>query len=250
MVEGGKGSVFPVIFFDGEREINIGNIRIQPTLVFKPFQLMLSERIGISPNQISIYLCDRKGAKFEDRRKIPVTGKANFAVISREKNCFFLVVLKRSRKARNRKVKPNGVEFGEFLKENVFPHLSPSENLILLRRNQSEMNQFYDRITQTELASMNERVQNLQLQRENFELVMNTSHPNLMHLNSPSSFPRIQDAFPTKNSKEKKSLCYECENTSANGETSTFHHCSNDAVLFGSFRSHSGPVNRPAKQFL
>lgn len=76
--------VFPVIFFDGEREINIGNIRIQPTLLFKAFQLVLSERIGISPNQISIFLCDRKGSKFENR-KILITGKSNFTLISREK---------------------------------------------------------------------------------------------------------------------------------------------------------------------
>ncbi|KAL3326942.1 hypothetical protein AABB24_037586 [Solanum stoloniferum] len=244
MVEVGKGSVFPVIFFDGEREMNIGNIRIQPTLLFKPFQLMISERIGISSNQISIYLCDRKGSnnRFEDRRKMPVTGKANFAVISREKNCFFLVVMKRSRKARNRKVKSNSVEFGDFLEETVFSHLSSSENLILLRRNQTEMSQLYDRITQMELTSMNERVQNLQLQRETFDLVMQNPIPNLMHLNNPSSFPRIQDTFPTK-----KSLCYECANTSSNSETSTFHHCNNDVVLVGSFRSRSGPINRPAK---
>ncbi|KAK4377782.1 hypothetical protein RND71_004078 [Anisodus tanguticus] len=158
MVEVGKGSVFPVIFFDGEREINIGNIRVQPTLVFKPFQLMLSERIGISPNQISIYVCDRKGSKFEDRQKIPVTSKANFAVISREKHCFFLLVLKRSRKSRNRKTTP-------LIKENVF----------LLRRNSPE------------LVSMNERVQNLQIQREKFDLVLNKSDLNMMHLDSPSS---------------------------------------------------------------
>ncbi|CAN4118778.1 unnamed protein product [Withania somnifera] len=239
MVEIGKGTVFPVIFYDGEREISIGNVRIQPTLVFKPFQLMISERIGISPNQISIYLCDRKsGSKFEDRRRIPVTGKANFSVISREKNCVFLVVLKRSRKARNRKVKVkknNGVEFGEFLKE----------NLILLRRNQPGMTSFFDRITQTELASVNERVQNLQLHRENFDLVMQKPNPKPMHLDSPSSFPRIQDTFPAK-----KSLCYECVNTSSSGETAAFHHCNNDAVLAGSFRSRSGPVSRPVKQFL
>lgn len=120
MMEGGRGSVFPVIFFDGEREINVGNIRIQPMLVFKAFQLVLSERIGISPNQISIFLCDRKGSKFENR-KILITGKSNFTLISREKNCFFLVILKRSKKSRYRKTKPNGVDFGKFLKENVFP---------------------------------------------------------------------------------------------------------------------------------
>ncbi|CAN4109458.1 unnamed protein product [Withania somnifera] len=224
MVEAGKGTVFPVIFFDSEREVNVGNIRIQPTFVFKPFQLMISERIGISPNQISIYLCDRKGgcSEFEDRRRIPVTGKANFAMISREKNCFFST--------------NNGMEFGDFLKE----------NLILLRRTQPEMTSFYDQITQAELASMNERVQNLQLHKENFDLVMNKPSPNPMHLDSQSSFPRIQDTFPAK----KISICFECANTSASGETAAFHHCINDAVLVGSFRSRYGPVNRPAKQLL
>lgn len=76
---------------------------------------------------------------------------------------------------------------------------------------------------------MNERVQNLQIQRDNFNLVMSKLDPNVMHLDSPNSFPKIQDTFPTK----KKALCNECANTSTNGENemTTFHHCKNDAIL-------------------
>lgn len=76
---------------------------------------------------------------------------------------------------------------------------------------------------------MNERVQNLQIQRDYFDLVMNKLDPNVMHLDSPNSFPKIQDTFPTK----KKVLCNECANTSTNGENemTTFHHCKNDAIL-------------------
>ncbi|KAL6993860.1 hypothetical protein U1Q18_011972, partial [Sarracenia purpurea var. burkii] len=70
------------------------------------FQSGLSQRIGISPNQITVYLVYSKKTKSstEIRRKIPVTGKVNFATIAKETDCFFLVVLKGSR--RNRRLKP------------------------------------------------------------------------------------------------------------------------------------------------
>ncbi|KAL2463979.1 Uncharacterized protein Fot_51935 [Forsythia ovata] len=130
MVDGGGGNAFPVVFFDGEREMNIGSVNIDGTMQYKSFQLMLSHKIGISPNQISIYLVDQKrNSKFEDRRRIPITGKVNFALISREKDCCFLVVLKRSRKSRNRRVGMNGLEFADFLPENDY---TPEPVLVFL----------------------------------------------------------------------------------------------------------------------
>lgn len=195
-MEGGAGPEFPVVFFDGEREMNIGSIRVYPLLEFKAFQLMLSQRIGISPNQISIYLCDRKSSKFEDRRRIPITGKSNFGLIAVEKNCFFLVVLKRSRKSRNKKAAKMEFAGG----------ISP-ENLILLRRTDPEMNhlgygfgsgsQFYDNLY-------------------------------------PDPFLMMM-----------KSKCEECKGRNGNEEISGFHHCTNDPVIFGGYRSRFGPVGGP-----
>ncbi|KAL0309449.1 UNVERIFIED_CONTAM: hypothetical protein Sradi_5887200 [Sesamum radiatum] len=72
MVEGGGGPAFPVLFFDGEREMNIGDVKINPTLEYKPFQLMLSQKIGISPNQISIYLVDRRNNPKSPSRRTAV----------------------------------------------------------------------------------------------------------------------------------------------------------------------------------
>ncbi|KAK4371777.1 hypothetical protein RND71_007161 [Anisodus tanguticus] len=240
MVEGGAGPEFPVVFFDGEREMNIGSIRVYPMLEFKAFQLMLSQRIGISPNQISIYLCDRKSSKFEDRRRIPITGKANFGLIAREKDCFFLVVLKRSRKLRNRKAAAKAEFGGGFMTENEFP----VNNLILLRRTQPEMNllgfrsPFYDQIS-PELENLND---NYSVDRY------------LMHLNNPypdpdpDPFPRIQDTFPmmTKNSlmEKKANKCVQCKGNNENEKNSGFHHCINDPVIIGGFRSRFGPVRR------
>ncbi|MCD7453094.1 hypothetical protein HAX54_019672 [Datura stramonium] len=247
MVEGGAGPEFEVVFFDGEREMNIGSIRVYPMLEFKAFQLMLSQRIGISPNQISIYMCDRKSSKFEDRRRIPITGKANFGLIACEKDCFFLVVLKRSRKSRNRKTAKSDYG-GGFMTENEFPVSTPPDNLILLRRNQPDMNHlglgssFYDQISQTELENLNDQLQSLKIQRDNYTTIgMSQLNPTLIHLNNPypDPFPRIQDTFPTK------SKCKHCKGNNGNEKILNFHHCTNDPAIVGGYRSRFGPVRRP-----
>ncbi|KAG8376818.1 hypothetical protein BUALT_Bualt09G0103400 [Buddleja alternifolia] len=258
MVEGGGGPAFPVLFFDGEREMNIGDVKINPTLEYKPFQLMLSQKIGISPNQISIYLVDRRkhaSPPFsEERRRIPITGKVNFGLICRQKDCCFLVVLKRSRKSRNRRERMiSGVEFSDFLPENEFtppPMHTMPENLILLRRNQQLP--FYDQITQSGLADLNDRLQNLRVQRENYQFAMakgNLNSPNyspgghgLEPRWSPNLdvdlIPNIDGSFPVVPSptmmmtktESKKPFCGECVNAMKNGSaTTSFHHCVNDA---------------------
>lgn len=138
MVEEAGAKLFRVVFYDGEREMNIGHVRIYPSLDLKTFQSILSQKIGISPNQMSIYLVDRKKPKLphEDRRKILITGRVSFALIASEKDCFILAVLKRSRRERRRKLKNGNVEFGDNLMGNNFP--SAPENLLLLR-NQPEL---------------------------------------------------------------------------------------------------------------
>ncbi|KAI3447402.1 hypothetical protein Pfo_004067 [Paulownia fortunei] len=277
MVEGGGGPAFPVVFFDGEREMNIGDVKIDPTLEYKPFQLMLSQKIGISPNQISIYLVDRKKSPkspfSEDRRRIPITGKVNFGLICRQKECCFLVILKRSRKSRNRRERMiNGVEFADFWPENDFPptsvHLVP-ENLILLRRN--EPTPFYDHITQSELDDLNDRLQlddlngrlrSLRVQRENYRMAMAKGYADSQNFVSEhgldtnlnvDSFPTIDDSYPvnstwlmmTKNEIEK-AFCEECWNAKKNGGTTSFHPCVNDPVITR-FTTRLGPINRPNK---
>ncbi|KAL6507779.1 hypothetical protein OROGR_023974 [Orobanche gracilis] len=275
MVEGGRGPSFPVVFFDGEREMNIGDVKINPTLEYKPFQLMLSQRIGISPNQISIYLVDRrrnpKTPLSEDRRRVPITGKVNFGLVCRQKNCCFLVVLKRSRKWRYRRERTiNGVDLGDFFSESEFsppPQMhSMSGKLVLLRRNQHAP--FCDHITQSELSDLNDRLQSLRLQRENYQIAMgrkgNLDLPNFVQSqgletnlfpdSSVDSFPRIGDWRPITppamtmtmtNNETRKVFCEECN---TNGSRTSFHPCVNDAVITP-FPSRLGPINRPNKPF-
>ncbi|PIN04001.1 hypothetical protein CDL12_23468 [Handroanthus impetiginosus] len=265
MVEGGGGGpAFPVVFFDGEREMNIGDVSINPALEYKPFQLMLSQKIGISPNQISIYLVDRKknskSSFSEDRRRIPITGKVNFGSICRQKDCCFLVVLKRSRKSRNRRERMiSSVEFADFLPEDEFPQ-TPSrpmpDSLILLRRDQPAS--FYDQITQSEIDELNGRLQSLRIQAENYQKAMakgNVNYPELFvdpNLNL-DSFPAIDDIHRVNSTKlmmtkneTNKAFCEECRNAKKDGETASFHHCVNDTVITR-FTTRLGPINRPNK---
>ncbi|KAK0584883.1 hypothetical protein LWI29_020307 [Acer saccharum] len=109
-------TIFPVIFFDGDREINIGNVVVHPSLDYKSLQSTFSRKIGLSPNQFSVFLADRKTS-----RKIPITGKANFSAISREKDCLFLVVMRGSRDSRSRRQKRQPEQ--------------PVSDVMLLRRN-------------------------------------------------------------------------------------------------------------------
>ncbi|CAH9068416.1 unnamed protein product [Cuscuta epithymum] len=259
MVENVGGPGFPVLFFDGEQEINIGTIRIHPMMDFKAFQFILSKRIGISPNQISIYLCDTKA----DRKRIPITGKVNFAFIAREKDCFFLAVLKRSRKARNRKAKMNWMaDYRDYLTEIELAPPPRPENLILLRRNQPELSvamdpgfpeyepPYHDQISQAELAGLNHRLHSLKIQRENYAMAMARSNPDPVGAVNPNpksgldpdAFPSIQDSYSTMTKKEKSS-CKECRSTK-NGKTAGFHPCVNDPVIPGKFRSRAGPIRR------
>ncbi|KAL0316049.1 UNVERIFIED_CONTAM: hypothetical protein Scaly_1981600 [Sesamum calycinum] len=275
---GGGGRAFPVVFFDGEREMDIGDVKINPALEYKRFQLLLSEKIGISPNQISIYLINRKKnpkAPFsEDRRRIPVTGKVNFGSICRQKECSFFVVLKRSRKSRNRRERMiNSVDFANFLPQVELSRASVHplpENLILLRRNQPTP--LYDHIIQSELDDLNGRLQlddlngrleSLRIQREYYQMAMAKGTPNSPnyaseHGSDPNlsvdSFPTIEDIYrvnsawltmTTKN-ETKKAFCEECWNAKENGGTPPFHPCVNDTVITH-FTTRLGPINRPNK---
>ncbi|KAL3628146.1 hypothetical protein CASFOL_027192 [Castilleja foliolosa] len=258
MVEGGRGPSFPVLFFDGEREMNIGEVKINPTLEYKPFQIMLSQKIGISPNQISIYLVDRnrnpKAPFSEDRRRIPITGKVNFGLICRQKDCCFLVVLKRSRKSRNRRERAsNGVELADFLTRSDFSHppqmRSMPENLVLLRRNQKLP--FYDQITQSELADLNDRLERLRIQRENCQMAMGKGSFDSGHGMGTNSILRSDEcraaaqtaAMMMTNNETGKVFCEECENAARNGNTASFHPCVNDAVITR-FTPRLGPIKR------
>ncbi|KAK7337309.1 hypothetical protein VNO77_17875 [Canavalia gladiata] len=123
MVDGG-GMPLSVVYFDGKTEANVGEITIDPSFNFNNFLSFLSQKIGISPHQFSIYL-----ATFGTNRRIPITGKVNFAAIARDTAASSFFFVKRSKRTRSRRSKPRNK--GSPTNDNNVP----PQNAMLLRRN-------------------------------------------------------------------------------------------------------------------
>nr|DAD18888.1 TPA_asm: hypothetical protein HUJ06_020351 [Nelumbo nucifera] len=146
---------FPVVFFDGERNIDLDNINVHPSMEFKKFQSFMSQKIGISPHQISVSLIRWKPSKSPpgNRRKIPITEKVDFSAILGEKDCFFYVTLmKRSRRERRGKPRRT-LEEENYLSPHPIDSAqekAPPPKKILLRRDAGLVSPFYDQVTPPE----------------------------------------------------------------------------------------------------
>lgn len=98
---------YPVLFFDGEQDHEKGHVGVHSALTFKRFQTLMSQKTGISANQLSsMFICKRTSKDIEKRQKIPINESTNFSIIlnqhnpSKEKDCHFLVSMKKSKKER------------------------------------------------------------------------------------------------------------------------------------------------------
>ncbi|EPS68389.1 hypothetical protein M569_06383 [Genlisea aurea] len=262
--DGGRKVEFPVVFFDGEREMDIGYVAIGPEMQYKPFQLMLAQKIGISPNQISIYFVDRnkspKPPFSEERRRFPVTGKVNFAAICRMKECSFLAVLKRSRKSRNRRMRHiGGVEFGDCAPEKEVLLMTtpeprmPKDPPVLLRRNHTAS--LYTHINPLDLDVLNGRLRSLMVQRNYQAAIMKAITESPRSALDPKLIADLftaEDGVSTRRmsveekvTADEKALCEDCCNAAQEGNTTSFHLCINDTVITR-FSTRLGPINRPA----
>ncbi|KAH7331866.1 hypothetical protein KP509_20G054500 [Ceratopteris richardii] len=98
---------YPLIFSDGEQEHDKGFVGIHSALTFKRFQSLLSQKTGVPYSQLSTVFVCRKALKgLEKRQRLPINGNTNFAILlnqhnpNKERDCYFLVSLKRSKKER------------------------------------------------------------------------------------------------------------------------------------------------------
>lgn len=228
MVEIASGVSFPVVFFDGERETNIGNAVVYPDMDFKSFQSVLSQKIGISPHQFSVYLADQRSSR-SPRKKIPITGKSNFSAISREKTCIFLVVLKRSRRERRRN-NPSAI-----VQQNK---IEPPANVMILKRNHVEDGLFHGHHMSgfgSPMEDYERRLRNLQIEKEIY--IAN------MGLGNLSLVGREDGDYIGERNLKSDLVCEEC----MRGDPG-FHWCVYDTVTFGFRSSPAGPIARPGKR--
>lgn len=236
-----RGVSFPIVFSDGETETDIGNVVVNDALEFKLFLSLLSNKIGISPHQFTVFLSSP-----DTRRRIPITGKVNFGAISREKNCFFLVELKRSRREKRRSKNSqiqhhhhqdfqeneydNTASFGAHKPVNKSLSL---ENVMLLRRGMEIENVAGLGFPFAGRVEYENRIRELQMEKERYLMNMGLGRSDGLGLGLGRGGGVAV-------------VCEECSRAKAMGREVGFHWCAYDAVTFG-FRSPAGPISRPAK---
>lgn len=225
MMENKQSSLFSVTFFNGEKELDMGIIPITPSLTFKSFQSLMSQKLQISPHQITIYF-ERKNFipsfnQNHHRRRHPVTSKFDFSSIMTESNsAFFWVVQKRSRRIRRRRTK------------NSFPGEINVNNMIL-RRN---------------LKMLEEK------EKENYlmSLSLNSNVYNDLGFlyGYRGEFYNFSDDGASSSgggsSIENHRTCEVCFLSATGVETPPFHCCKNDAITHF-FKSSAGPIGPPKK---
>ncbi|KAH9317342.1 hypothetical protein KI387_019111 [Taxus chinensis] len=95
-------TAYPLVYFDGDQKYNKGHVGVHSLLAYRRFQAMVAQLTGIPPNQQStVFVCRRT-----KRQRLPVNENTNFNIIlnqhnpNREKDCHFLVSVKKSKRDR------------------------------------------------------------------------------------------------------------------------------------------------------
>ena len=100
---------FPVFFFDGEQEQDKGFVDIHSVPNFKRFQSLLSQKMGLPPNQLStVFICRRSMVAGSEATwlRLPITVHTNFNIFlsehnpHKERDSYFLVSLKKPKRER------------------------------------------------------------------------------------------------------------------------------------------------------
>ncbi|WOL15656.1 hypothetical protein Cni_G24437 [Canna indica] len=242
---------FPVVFFDGDREIDVGPLPLLPSLGFKRFLAAVSQRIGVSPHQISLSLVRRKKARTSPdvRRKVPIDEATDLPALAHERDCFVLALLRRSRREKRgrsrRKSRAGQVGIGgdgEEGEKKALPEMK------ILRRSSvgsgcidSALAGLVPEATDgIGLWEYETQMRSLQRQRERY--LLSTMAAAAMAPYLPFAGPLLPAAAG-----EMPAACGECEAASAEGRSPGFHWCVHDAVTVG-FRSPVGPIQRPPKK--
>ncbi|KAJ9554804.1 hypothetical protein OSB04_009418 [Centaurea solstitialis] len=220
-------AAFPVVLYKGEQRINVGNVEIHPALDYKQFRVALNQMIGISYNNLTTYLIDnkRESIQQEEQRKILITGKVNFSGLVREKNCYFLAVLKRSRRDRRRRKSKK-----EIIGSNQLPPrpLNPFYLPVIPKFYEVW---FYES----------------QIQRANYVnsvLIVNSNYG--FHWSRNINSRKMIESESRVQSCRNRDLCTDCMNADKQGAEPEFHLCVYDEVVVeGFFRSPAGPICRP-----
>ncbi|KAL9227745.1 hypothetical protein vseg_003396 [Gypsophila vaccaria] len=272
----------PVIFYDGEREIDLGKVQIIPTMTFKLLQSTLSNKIGISPNHITIYF-DRTNninnihTHNHHRRRHPVTSKFDFHAVltagAAGSGSFFWVVLKRGR--RNRRRRKNDAENSQ---QFVLLRRGNDNNININNNNNNNNNnnvnvsewEYYEYVNKLRMIDQIEREKERYLMSLNLNSnvynELSSYHHNNYNINYDYDYDYDYDYELSKSnysdeycysdeiascssaSTSERVVCEVCCNYGGGGEAVPFHWCKNDVVLVTNrARPAVGPIGPPLK---
>ncbi|KAK1429274.1 hypothetical protein QVD17_11480 [Tagetes erecta] len=239
MVQIDAGVEFPVILYNGEREVDLGNIEIHPTTDFHTFRTILKQMTGISYNNLTSYLVETRTSETQsDGRKLLITSKTDFNVLMGEKNAYFHVVLKRSRRERRRRRMNN----------RICLELSPKD-LLDYRYNNNFTTQMEESRIKVEIW-----LHELHMQRMNDmnNVMMHDEYLNYeyaSHVNG--NFPNVTEEYiPLVERSVNRGTCEDCDRANERGLKPEFHMCVYDDVVEGFFRSPAGPISRPLRMIV
>ncbi|CAO1943519.1 unnamed protein product [Urochloa humidicola] len=220
-------AALPVLFVDGDRTVDLGTV--QPSLAVTKLQAVVADRVGVAPHQISASLARPRRA-----RRVPLDDATDLAAaVAREgSGCYVLASLRRARRDRR----------GGRSRRDKKPLLPTAD----------EKKTILKRLPPTDLASLvaaappavfggwDYEAQLRELQRQRDWYLMSTAAPDpYLPLLPEMEDPPLWSPRPP---------CPDCEAAAAAMRQPPFHRCVRDAVVSAGFRSHVGPIERPAKK--
>ncbi|XP_004497663.1 uncharacterized protein [Cicer arietinum] len=214
MTFNGGGSPFPVVYWDGETLTNLGILTVDPTMNFKSIISILSNQIGISPHQFTVFLADQ-----DSDQKTPLSAKFNLSALSRNGGEYYLFV-RRTRRFKKSPTKNKNV----------------ADKIMFMRRNgavnQTAVDDYRPSFSILERAGIERRMLRLRMEKEAFLRSLR---------NKGESFRetpyRYGDGYGG-------AWCKECVVAEEKGTYAGFHLCVRDKVIKG-FKSTAGPISRP-----
>ncbi|CAA7396846.1 unnamed protein product [Spirodela intermedia] len=239
-----------LVFANGSREVDVGEVAIDPGLGFRRLQFLVCDRIGVPAEQISLFLALRRKARssLEGGKRTPIDERTDFAALVREKDGVVLAQLKQMKKdrrvktgrnlareealsARGKKSPPSFPEKTILRRPSELPSTTAAAALPVLAENgQGLMGPFNY-----------ESLRNLQIQRERYLL---STAPAAVHR------PYTEAAPPPPPTAGDAAVAV-CELCSSAKETPVpFHCCVLDEVVAEAFRSPAGPIQRPPPKAL
>ncbi|KAL6997948.1 hypothetical protein U1Q18_008072 [Sarracenia purpurea var. burkii] len=236
MADGGSVYV-PIVFMDGDTKIT--GVRVNPSAKYNDLESGLSSRLGISPNQIRVYILPRKPNSLYLCWESFITAKFNFPAIVRERVCVFVVVFKRIQE--NPKPRQGGGELSG--------HDSPNYNEVagLEFVDDGDEN---SQILQTQQEKPERREGGGEVSGQDSRNYIKVSGQEFVDDDDDDDenldILQIEQGKKESLMENDRPFCEECAGANGKGTSEPFHLCKYDAVI-ERFRTEAGPIARPSR---